>query len=759
MNVEELPPYTREFLAHFFGPGNRLRLDSMGRSSMSVLKPWFENLAEQDDPVLLPRVDEQDGTRWYAIAFSERRARELREEIEAFVGPTYSDFDGRVAQLDPDDPIESACSRLENASVFSFRVINSEDQGTVREALSRMRELWDARPPRRPMRVQTTNRLLRDFEMALEVTNEESARKLLATLKSEGRLSSQNYLFLKLRLLATFQRWSEILKMPESSAVLHLQRRPQLVNEALLQAIYAEELRPFEIAGEPEEALQHFRENVWLQYPQLFKSRGALTAPAVMKSFMMLAAVSDPPRPETRDRILQEYPKNAGDRPYLEQLSSRVGDTKTHRNQSPLSLAQEARRQNDFDQAFQYLKKARAGEKKLELMLRCAFEINTLEAAQWTLEVFSQAPEETREQVLATRQAKKFWEELRELGEVSSTKESTAVSPSDEIPEDWVGWLQRLNQEGAWASAWRVAKQGALEWNEESVRSSPKEVHEIADLLEQQRSEDARAVLRNAIPLLLRFFLPDGQPEQQYRSIYESLLYLLALDSQLSRDDLTAAHELTLSLLQTGLSEDQYSDVIQLLGIIWGSQQAPKTTGWALDILDALLAYPCQDRQSRQEFFSQVLGSVQGFARRLRSEQWELFELICEDFDVPKAIEGLRPEPDPDEDVESRTVADLLRGKSIAIYTLTESVSRRVSELLERKFDGVSVTISNAHAATNRLRTMARNADIFLVATSSAKHAATEFISAERPSDKPVLYPQGKGSSSMLRVLYEYLEE
>lgn len=764
MNFDEMSPYVQEFLASFFGPGNGLRLEQFGRKTLSFLKPWLRALDDQRHPVLLPRVDTKRETTWYAIAFSERRARELKEELTAFVGPTYSDFDGRIAELDPEDPTESSFEELQNATVFSFRV-DADDQKTVRKVLSQMRNLWEVRPKRTAIKIRTTSRLIRDFEMALEVLNESTARKHLATLRTEGRLSSQNYLFLKLRLLAAFRRWEDILTMRELPAVLDLKRRPQLVNQALIQALYATELEQFEITERPEQAVNHFRNTVLFHYPQLFKSRGALTAPEVLKSFMMLAAVSTPPRPAARDEILAEYPNDAADRDYVESLANRVADETEpvaddveQDEQKPLALAQDAQDRHDFDQALKHLKSAENSKKRLELMLGCAYEINTLEAARATLEAFADAPGETVNEVLATRQAEDLWEKLTELVEPSDGNDNSD-SPSETLPDSWSVWLRKLNDEGSWSSALQVAEQGSLEWDHTPLKTSPEMVREIADLLELDRQPEAQAVLRNAVPHMLRFFLPNGEPQPQYREIYFKLMDVLAFDSRLGQDDLTALQDLTVALLEDGLTESEYSEVVDLLKMVWEVYKAPANTDWVLDLLDVLLAYPCRNQEERAQFFSLVIATIQGFARRVRTEQWSLLELLCEDFGSPEALDGVRPEQEPDEEEGSESVAQRLRGKQIAIYTLTESASRRVSRFLRQEYDDVSVTVSNAHGGTDRLQKMARSADIFLVATRSAKHAATEFIDANRPSNKPTLFPVGKGSSSMLRKLFDYLEE
>ena len=50
---------------------------------------------------------------------------------------------------------------------------------------------------------------------------------------------------------------------------------------------------------------------------------------------------------------------------------------------------------------------------------------------------------------------------------------------------------------------------------------------------------------------------------------------------------------------------------------------------------------------------------------------------------------------------------------------------------------------------------LSRNADVFVVVTASAKHAATNFIAAERGL-RPTLKVNSRGSSAILRALAHY---
>ncbi len=59
--------------------------------------------------------------------------------------------------------------------------------------------------------------------------------------------------------------------------------------------------------------------------------------------------------------------------------------------------------------------------------------------------------------------------------------------------------------------------------------------------------------------------------------------------------------------------------------------------------------------------------------------------------------------------------------------------------------------------STDRLQQLAHNADIFIVNTWDAKHAATIAIQANRPKESVTLFPQSKSAGSLVRELYEFL--
>ena len=96
-----------------------------------------------------------------------------------------------------------------------------------------------------------------------------------------------------------------------------------------------------------------------------------------------------------------------------------------------------------------------------------------------------------------------------------------------------------------------------------------------------------------------------------------------------------------------------------------------------------------------------------------------------------------------------------LAGKMVAVYTLTESVSRHTRRILTKLYPGIRVELASDTVGSRRLEELARRADILVGCWRSATHAATEFIKRHRPAGAATIYPTGNGSSSILRELQE----
>ena len=160
------------FETEFFGPGNRLRWDAIQAGSLSPdvqqrLGPFLEDFTRNPEVVALPRVCDDGRVQWYILCRSSRAARFARDEVRSFLGPTYSDYEGRPTLLDPQDTVEAAVLASYGNNAFRIEVPRRELLDTARERLSLLISLRNERPTRYARRIRAAGRVLREFEYAL----------------------------------------------------------------------------------------------------------------------------------------------------------------------------------------------------------------------------------------------------------------------------------------------------------------------------------------------------------------------------------------------------------------------------------------------------------------------------------------------------------------------------------------------------------------------------------------------------------------
>ena len=91
------------------------------------------------------------------------------------------------------------------------------------------------------------------------------------------------------------------------------------------------------------------------------------------------------------------------------------------------------------------------------------------------------------------------------------------------------------------------------------------------------------------------------------------------------------------------------------------------------------------------------------------------------------------------------------------LYSLDERVLERTKLLLGDIVPNADVRLSHDKVGSPILRQQARGADVIVLATRCAKHAATGFIRKHASSAALVIEADGSGSASLLRAAVEAL--
>jgi hypothetical protein len=659
----------------------------------------------------------------------------------------------RSEELDPADPVEAAVLQQHGRNAFR---LNVPDRGLVdvaRERLGLLVRLRRERPRRHAHRIRSAGRILRDFEYALLTSNLDLATDAISELRSGGHLSAVNLLFLEIRRLGAAGMWRAVLALPELDALLATVR-PQRVTELLIRAAYECFLREFEADARAADAIEVFGSQVFERFRGLYRSRTNLRGFEVDASFIMDAAVSNPARPDQAAVILSAYQPGASGEHYLSALAGQIPRLPAAAAASDLLTARAAFAEADVDRAFEIAVHLPSSFERCALLLRCAEEMGSLASAQVAIDAVSllTGPERLRVEAHATLSRAR--DRLAELAATRTSGQLVSVA-REKIPSTWTDWLTRLGLSEVWPGALTVAEVGSREWDVRAFVSDPAALQEVADLLIGERPAWGQNVLRDALPFFLEFCLSiDVDPRM--RPLLDSLFLLVATDERVSVAQVSALLEIVEARLRLGVSSAEYREMVRQMATAIGALESPTVADLSLASLELLLTMPCPDPVERQGFVIHAAGLFRRWYRRIDDSQFELFRRFGEELELPDAVPG-RPTTQEPGVIPSEWAA--LHGKRVALYSLQESALRRTALVIRTMCPGVRVDTFHDHVGGSAaLRTAAMTADIFVVATAAAKHAATIYIEANRPPSHVTVFARGQGSTSLLRALREELQ-
>ena len=183
-----------------------------------------------------------------------------------------------------------------------------------------------------------------------------------------------------------------------------------------------------------------------------------------------------------------------------------------------------------------------------------------------------------------------------------------------------------------------------------------------------------------------------------------------------------------IALFTLGLTKTKYTDMLGYVLELWQRFASPKTLDSMLDFFDVLVLSPCPSLETRSQLLFALSELLWRFSRRIDQAQWRIFRSIVKDLKLEESL------------------ADLLGEAVISIGQNLADESKIFQKL-------------TGNGGNDRLSQWVRNSGLVLMATASAKHAATGFIEANRPQHlSPILFMNSKGNASMLREIRKYLE-
>lgn len=680
---------------------------------------------------------------FYAVAETGPEWRDLVPLLVASVGVTTTDFTGRADSGLLDDPVARVLRTGGMFAVSRFAAYDDPRREDIAlRALGRLRALLQRAAALPHVLPRSTSQALFDFRAAVSVGDRAAAEDALAFLRDEMRLDALNRAFLEVRLDEAFGEWERLLARP-SFASLRVTRRPPAVTAAMVEAFYRTAIAPAEQADDPEAAVAAFVGKVLEHSGELFTICPPEPRPPVGKAFLLSALAAATPDRALIDRLsqaAQAWP--AEERHFFDRLLELL-PTRPASEQERVAIATMATpAQSDYQAQLGVAHDERTPPtpERARAVLIAAAGVQSLDAYQTALAFIARLDGTARERFLSMPMVRPLWEEMTRCG------------TGDQVPRDWCEWLEMLP---------RMTTTQATNWADAAARERP-----IAQQL--QRPEDLTKLvsalsappsgtqerLLDALPALVDWVQADYRwPNRAYVALYEQLFELLLLSSNRSASLYRALSIILSGMLDAGLDAAAYRRALRDLGDMLPELSGARDLDWLIDLVELVVTYPCPDHEARARVWSQVIAIVAQYGARLTTAQRAILTEVGGILGLADTLAALPPATPPSAGVRSPSLGH----RVVGIYTLVEGVGERVARMLQEEYPGADVRVNHDAVSTPQLRELARRADIFVVCWLSAKHAATDAISQERPREQVTIYASGKGSSSILREIHSYL--
>jgi hypothetical protein len=751
------------WLRDFFATPNELTWESLLDGSappeaIDAVRSWLIEFVDPDKqvPIVLPFMKSGEIAYWYSTTRTREGGFELAAELRGWLGPTYlSEFE--AVPTDASNPNAAAMHRQSGGIVWRFTAQNKLARTCIARRLHDYIGVLRWRPKKIDRYARPVGAIRADFERALVAKDATAAGRYIVELRETGRLNEENLRYLDVRLSAGLGLWPRIAHDHWLIQTMSDLALPPRILADIIEALYRTYIDPIEATSDVAALLATFEAEIGRRYPRIFASRRGIRTPRVVKAFLLFEQLQSRPNHEMISELTALLETADTFRtfrwPYRNELAP-TGDLEVD--------ADEAFEEFQYDRAFAFYAALPLSRKVLGRLLTCAQFIDTDEARCRLTTVVKSADPSLIDALAPVMQAKlaaiitldpRPTTELLSCGTKNSLSRAGQSAPS--VLDNWMSWAEQLECGEDLAGAERALETAVTNWTRATFKGAAGQCRRFANII-GNLSGDASMVARRAVPQLLESFFPEDEPlDAIHKPIAETLFVVVAMDDGLSSVDLEILGQLLNILLNFGLSSDEYISIIKDLEDVQDRVRSYTNFPWILDICEILAVSPAESeagRAARLSFFLRTLGHAQTFAHRLGPQDFFLMELLGKDFEVhPSSVDALR-RVDASGEIYSTPID--LSGKLIGIYTLAETAGARAKASLEKLFPGCAVEVNSDLVATDKLRNLARTADLFVFAWKSSSHAAFYCIKDELRSGDPI-WAAGKGSASIMRAVLE----
>ncbi|AOW76236.1 hypothetical protein A3Q34_04810 [Colwellia sp. PAMC 20917] len=616
---------------------------------------------------------------------------------------------------------------------FSQVITDSFKQDTsyVVTTLNEVSARFEAKPNFPSVRLRPIGRILRDFFLASRESDGESALVFYNEAKGSGKLSHRNLVGLELQSLAINASWHEILEhknLPDYLAGIIPTRIYHLLVRALMHVnnLDLTDLSNVDWVGLKSSLVDY--ESFLLSKPRLKEEDKykedweAWSALAISIGIDKNDIISFSPSFITEEWVSELFGKIESFIEARNALSIESSGLQALFD-SPISL-------DVVTQVLDYSKVCMPSEAS--------------EIFSWLEEL----PFEIRQKTKASAPFRKLWSLLEDfiygsnsdpvIIEESEIFDTTVEKSKGSVINSWNDWFKY------YSSGELINFDLISEW-----KPCEFDINFITEKI--SNSADTESI-RNVAPHLLSWL--DDNKIETTGAFWLGLIELIAMDDETSYITIGLMRDLIQGLLNTPHSIEQYSSAIEAFEVIVKVEISRKSLPIIIEFSEMLFDYAIKSPEVvRYPLWNGIC-------------QYSITHWSDIDFELQTVLTWLDKHIAPEDksfdhlmnkdDSSNEEVKVSLKDKLIGISTLTEKAGQRAGEILQSLFPGVVVKLNHDKVATDKLKNLASTADYFIFCNKSAAHQSYYAVKA---INKDIIYCDGKGSSSIMRSLLDYLNK
>lgn len=638
---------------------------------------------------------------YYVIAVTQKEFKILVSLLDSFIGKNYSDFDGHIINLDSSNQIEELLIEHKISLVSKFNVpVSLKD--TIESLISKMINIYKTSNYNVNSISLSIGKFIDDFKESIYITKDiNSARNIISRIKQEHRLDALNITFMEIELAYAFQNWDAIINHKLIFQIIHA-RKPLVIRLHIIEAFYYTYIS--NSSNIKEDYIRYIKPNIL----NLLTSCPSNVTGEIKYMYFLAYGLGDIEYSNICS-IINDYLNNT----LLSNQEKKIIEDKL--------LSENRMIENSGDL---YL--------STKASIIEANNIDSLEKIDNVKEKLENLKDEEQE-------------------ELSSKVLSTEIdNEMKNVPKDWIEWIDLLADQD-FNNSFLIAEKGLEEWDIDILTNDPVNVSNLCIKINSLNEQYSLSRFIFALPLFMESLKrSDYYPNSLCIEVYATILEVISIYEIQDQKTLILSQDIFESLLILSPNSDTYNNIIETIEIIIKRINGKQYIDWLIDFAELLISYNAAAVKSRNKLLELIL--MQIYEQKNWLEQFHLDMLIklSTILDLNSLFEDLIVK----EEVQTEDKFEKYMGKIIGIYTLSESAGKNAKEYLEDKIENVKVILNHDKGATTALKHVADVSDYMVIVTQSAKHAANgEIQKIRRQNNQEVLFPLGKGSSSIISIL------